>query len=365
MIKDLVFIAGILVLVSTLKAQQPLPEFTESDTSTLYIIELSDKTLLSGKILENTGTHFIFQDVTIGRVNIPHSQISRVTGITGEQYCIVTTSDNKKFTGRLISQDSLEVKLLTDNLGELTIPNSRIKEFRLIEQQQLKEGKYYFANPHPTRYFFGPTAIPLEKGEGYFQNAYILANSVQYGTSANFSIGGGFFIPVVFFISPKFGFRVGKSVYLGGGILAASTFTTDVNIGFGVGYGSVTLGNTENNFTFSGGWGAVKEENYDYSMQTSGREWKAAKKPMFSLSAMVRLSPRLSMVTENWVFATKEYEYDNFWDGDYEYYYKYRSVLTLGFRILGERNSFDLAIGAVSIEGSTMGLPYFDYVFKF
>lgn len=359
----LCFVFTLLSLI--LKAQQPAIDTMVTDTSSAYLIELIDKTVLSGKIVGNTGTSIIFNDVTIGKVNVPLSQIARITKLTGEQYGIITTSDNKKFTGLILSQDAKEVKLRTETLGDLSIPNDKIKELTLIEQKQIKEGKFYVSNPHPTRYFFGPTAIPLQKGEGYFQNSYVLANSVQYGTSDNFSVGGGFVIPLVFFITPKFGFKAGKFVYLGGGILAASTFAADANFGVGIGYGSITLGNTENNFTFSGGWGFLKEEIYDPQSTNFDTEWNTAKKPMFSLSAMLRVSPKLSLLTENWVFSTKEFEYGDYWEEEYDYTYKYRSVLSFGFRILGERNSFDFGVAVISIDGTAIGLPYLDYVFKF
>ena len=347
-----------------LKAQQPVIDTMVTDTSSVYLIELIDKTVLSGKISENTGTSLIFNDVTIGKVNIPFSQIAGITKLTGEQYVIITTNDNKKFTGLILTQDKQEIKLRTETLGELSILNEKIKELKLVEKNQIKEGRYYIPNPHPTRYFFGPTAIPLQKGEGYYQNSYVLANSVQYGISDNFSIGGGFVIPLVFFITPKFGFRAGEFLYLGGGVLAASTFSTNTNFGVGIGYGSITLGNTENNFTFSGGWGFVKEETYDQQSAIFGTEWNAAKKPMFSVSGMLRVSPKLSLLTENWVFSAKELVYNSYPD-EYEYKHRYRSVLSMGVRLMGERNSFDIGVAVLSIDGSTLGLPYLDYVFKF
>ena len=112
----------------------------------------------------------------------------------------------------------------------------------------------------------------------------------------------------------------------------------------------------------------MKEEKYSYDPITytdnSTTSWEMAKRPMFSLSGMIRLAPKLALVTENWFFATKDYkEVYPLYTNDYEY--KYCSVFTFGFRIMGEKNSFDLAIAVPSIEGETFGIPYLDYVFKF
>lgn len=356
----------ILALSITANAQDTLKNATKTDTSATYLIKLNDNTSLSGKILESNAKEIVFNEVTIGKVTIPREKINKMTRLSGGQMCILSTNDGKSFTGIFVSQDEQNMVIKTESLGELTIPNSKIRDIKLIEREQIINGRFYFANPHPTRYFFGPSAIPMVKGEGYYQNAYVLANSVQVGVSDHFSMGGGIVIPFMFFITPKFGYKVAENVYLGGGILAATTISSDIPFGIGIGYGTVTLGNKEGNFTINAGWGGMKERNYTYDsfgVETSTNSWNMAKRPMFSVSGMVRAAPRVALITENWFFATKEYKNDYYADNNYTY--KYRTVLSFGFRLMGERNSFDLAVAIPAIEGSTMGLPYLDYVFKF
>jgi len=365
--KSLFFILA-LVFCLAVNAQEVVTTNNPTDTSSTYLVKLIDNTSLTGKILERSATEILFQDITIGKVSIPTIKILKLTELTGEQLCILTTNDGKTFSGILVSQDENDVKLKTESLGLLTISNSKVRDIKLVEKEQIVDGRYYFTNPHPTRYFFGPSAIPLEKGEGYYQNAYIVANSVQVGVSDNFSMGGGVVIPLLFFITPKFGYKVGEKVYLGGGVLAATTISSDIPFGIAVAYGTVTIGNRENSFTINAGWGAMKEENYVYDPitynGTSTTEWNMAKRPMFSISGMARIAPKLALITENWFFATKEYEnVFPLYTEDYEY--RYQSVFTFGFRIMGEKNSFDLALAVPSIEGSTFGIPYLDYVFKF
>jgi len=334
------------------------------DSSSIYYIQMLDNTTLSGKIIERNNNEIIFNDVTVGKVTIPVNKIKKFTKISGNQYCILTTNDGKKFSGIIISQTENQISIKTESLGELTILNSKIREITLVEKEQFKNGKYFFQNPHPTRYFFGPSAIPLEKGEGYFQNAYILANSVQVGVTDHFSIGGGIVIPIFFFVTPKIGFKVGKNVYLGGGVLAATAFTSDISIGLGVAYGSLTLGNKENNFTINLGWGFMRNEVYNSQTSNSDYKWEFSKKPMMTFSGALRVAPMCSLITENWVFATKDYNYDSNISQD-TYTYKYHKVLSFGFRIMNQRNAFDIALALPTIDNQTIGLPYFDYTFKF
>ncbi len=346
------------------KAQDPNIIPSINDTTSTYLIKLNDNTELSGKILENKNNEIIFNDITIGKVNIPVKKIVKLVRLSGDQYCILTTNDGKKFIGQIISQNETELNLKTESLGVLTIPNTKIRDIKLAEKEQFVNGKYFFPNPHPTRYFFAPSAIQLERGEGYYQNAYVLANSVQVGVTDHFSMGGGIVIPVLFFLTPKFGYKVAKNVYLGGGLLVAASFIPDMHFGLGVGYGSITLGSKEYNFTLNAGWGFSKAETYNSQTQTSDYKWKYAKKPMFSINGAVRVAPKLSLITENWIFATEQYTYDSYTGTD-TYESRYGSIISFGFRLMGERNSFDLAMAIPTFEGTTFGFPYVDYVFKF
>lgn len=345
-------------------AQETLQNITKTDTSSIYLIRLNDNTSLSGKILERNSKEIIFYDITIGKVTIPLNKIDNITRHSGNQYCILTTNDGKTFSGLIISQNDKEVTLKTESLGDLTIPNNRIKDIKIVEKEQIVNGKYFFPNPHPTRYFFGPTAIPLKKGEGYFQNAWVLSNSFQIGITDHFSMGGGMVIPILFFITPKIGYKVAENVHVGGGILVASTISKGLSFGLGVGYGSFSLGNEENNFTINAGWGAVKQENYNSQTNTSTSAWKLSKKPMFSFAGMARIARKFALVSENWVFATKEYSY-TIYSSTPDYTNKYHSVLSGGFRFLGEKNSFDFGLAVPLLQDETFGIPYLDYVFKF
>ena len=365
-IKTLIAItaAVMLLLGQKIAAQEILHKNTTADTSATYLIKLTDKTVLSGKILEKTNDEIIFYDLTIGKVTISMKKIEKITRLSDNQYCQLTTNDGKTFTGLILSQNDKEITIETESLSNVTIANNKISSIKMFKKEQIVNGKYFFLNPHPTRYFFGPSAIPLEKGESYYQNAYILANSVQTGITDHFSIGGGIVIPFLFFVTPKVGFKVAEKVHIGAGILAATTVSSNIPFGIGVAYGSVTFGSKENNFTINAGWGAVKQENYNNQTNTYKRAWELSKKPMFTFSGMLRVAPKCSLISENWVFATNDYKNDL--NGNFNYSYNYHAVISGGLRLMGEKNSFDLAIAMPMVEGGKIyGVPYIDYVYKF
>jgi len=47
-------------------------------------------------------------------------------------------------------------------------------------------------NAHASHTFFAPSAIPMEHGQGYYENSYVIQHSAWYAPEDHFSIGAGF-----------------------------------------------------------------------------------------------------------------------------------------------------------------------------
>lgn len=360
-----IFLIFILALSSFVYGQSTEKIITQGPTQANFSIILKDQFILTGnKISENEST-ILFRDFTLGEISLQKSNILKVSELKGELFVELILNDGKTILGKLASKTESTLSILTKNLGQITLSKSAIKTIKIIEESQIKNGQYLFPNPHPTRYFFGPSAIPLKKGEKYFQNAYLLSNSIQIGLSDQFSIGGGVVVPFLFYITPKFGKKISENVHMGGGILIASSLISNLNLGVGVGYGSITLGSHENNVTLNVGWGATKGDSYDAVSNTSKTSWSFANKPMFTFSGMTRISRRCMLVSENWIFAVNEYTYDAQMNAN-GVKSNYNGVLSGGVRIMLEKSSFDFGIlSPMGVSTSAMGIPYIDYVIKF
>src|SRR5665811_603994 len=129
---------------------------------------------------------------------IAFSHLSKSQTATDTSIVRIETLNGNEFLGEIVSQDSLSIKLKTQTLGEITISKRDIKFREEIDVQQIKGGKYWFGNPQSTRYFWSPNGYGLKKGEGYYQNIWVLWNQFAYGVTDNFSIGGGI-IPIFLF----------------------------------------------------------------------------------------------------------------------------------------------------------------------
>jgi hypothetical protein len=254
----------------------------------------------------------------------------------------IKLKDGIIFIGNILQQDSVNIVLRTSSIPKIEIPVSKIKSIDKVDKSNFKDGSYWYPNPHATRYFYGPSAIGLKKGEGYYQNTYLVLNSFNVGITDNISIGGGLELIStfagrypLFFITPKVSFKVAEKFHAGGGVLYAR-----IPEGFGslgTVFATGTYGTTDNNITGSLGWGFVDSE--------------FSERPIITLSGMTRISKRAALVTENWLIPT---------DG-------YYGLFSYGVRFFGEKIAVDLAFinNREIAEAIIIGIPYVSFTVKF
>ena len=275
-----------------------------------------------------------------------------------ETYIIKLIDDESEFIGAFIEKNGLSVSIKTNSLPKVEIPFSKIKSIEKAPSENIKNGKYWFQNPNPTRYLFGPSAFGLKKGTGYYQNSYLLINSFNYGLTDNITIGGGFeFITLingnpVFFITPKITFPVAKKVNIGAGLLYVNSpkFFDDSRSQSGIAYGIGTYGTPEHNITGGLGWGFI--------------EGTFSSKPIITISGMTRVGKRFALITENWIVPTVTHHYNT---NSYEKSYEYHGLYSYGVRFFGKKMAVDLALmnNKDISEALLLGFPYIDFVVQF
>lgn len=275
----------------------------------------------------------------------------KIKGEPGKTYQI-TMNDGSVVSGKLISDTEREIVIQSGSMGEIRLEKSNIGSMAVVSATDQKAGGIWFANPNPSKYLLGSSAIPLEKKTGYYQNTWIFVNSACYALTDNISIAGGFEIlsilaggegPFAFFINPKASFKIAENFYGGANVLYANTLrTVDEFGGLATLNGFFTYGNTNNNITAAVGWGWADGE--------------FSSKPIFSLSGMTRVSKRIALISENWILPVNP-------DDDKSLY----GVFSYGIRFLGEKTSIDLAfINNPDIaETLVIGVPWLDFTINF
>ncbi|HQX30652.1 MAG: hypothetical protein KBF87_03485 [Flavobacteriales bacterium] len=205
-------------------------------------------------------------------------------------------------------------------------------------------------NQYGTHYFQSPSAIPLEKRQGWYKNTMVSLNTASYGITNALSVTGG--IDLVSVISSKENgpvftaraqvsgspskiFHIGVTAfYLRTRVPTAQTEVGELKKapGFVAGMGQITIGNIDNQITLSGG---VIHDGSDF-----------ARGPVFSIAGAVRAFPNVSVVTEHYIIT----------DPDRSFY-----VHSLGVRIIGEHLAIDLGLAydaEFTVRVTPIGLPF-------
>jgi len=255
---------------------------------------------------------------------------------------IVKTVDGSTNVGRIILVDQVNITLQTE-VTTITIPIAKITEIKETPVRAMVNGKYWFPNPNATRLFFGPTGHMLKAGDGYISDTYIFFPQAVVGITDHLTLGGGMSLfpgggmeNQIFYLMPKVGISLDQGFCLAGGALMINIPGFDEeSFNVGVLYAVATAG--DRNRSFSAGLG------YGYA------EGQMADRPMVMMGGEYRVSPRVSLVTENWIFPGLD-----------------QPLVSGGLRFFGEGMAVDLAL--INVLGDNMimpGIPFVDFVFNF
>jgi hypothetical protein len=267
----------------------------------------------------------------------------------------ITLIDGSAVTGKLLLINGQELAIFSATIGELHIQRENIKSIVQVNAVNEKGSAIWYENPNPSKYLLGNSAIPMDQNTGYYQNIWIFVNSFSYAFTKNFSMSGGFEIisllaggegPYLFYVNPKFSFRISQNFYAGGNLFYANSIKTAQDFaGLATLNAFATYGNKNSNVTGAIGYGWA--------------DGVFSPRPIIILSGMVRASRRIAFVSENWIIPSVSVENNN--------YYHYYGIFSYGIRFLGEKISIDLAfINNPDIAETTpIGIPWLDFVIVF
>lgn len=209
----------------------------------------------------------------------------------------VTLHNKTSFKGTLVGITLTTADFDTPDLGRITVQRADIQRYIILNTG--KNGRLRDDIGNGTRLFFAPTARNLRKGEGYAQNIDIFLLGANYGITDNFSVGLlasafpgiGLSNQIVAF-TPKLTAPVSAKWNVGVGALVARipNFDTDEGFAAGIAYGLATYGTADDNLTMGLGYGFSGQGGF-------GRT------PVVLLGGAKRVTNRLSVVSENYIFA--------------------------------------------------------------
>lgn len=278
---------------------------------------------------------------------------------------VITTYDDVEFIGHIITKDAREVLLRKDNGDEVFIPTYVIRSIQPLTESLMRKGIYLSGNPHASRYFYTPSAFPIEKGDGYIQTIYGGIWQFQYGITPRFSIGIG--TPIIgapVWITPKYSFNLGRNVYgaLGAQVGSLGWILGDWSAVAGVGYGVLTFGSQQSNFSI--GMGVLGSRiPSDEFVVTDSLNWTGYDRTVitqrsslaFSLGGMKHLQKNMLVIGEFWALPNIDGNFSLYFGGP-------------GLRMMRNQNLFDFGFWVFHVNNTdeplTFPIPYISYTWK-
>jgi hypothetical protein len=257
---------------------------------------------------------------------------------------LVRLRDGTTLVGRIlgVTPDSVRVEIAS---GQLVVPRASVLNVRQIESARLRNGEYWFENPHSTRLLFSSTAFPLERGTGYYSNTWLVLHTFATGLTDRFTLGGGLlWFPGVsldetlMYLLPKYTVIDGPQTKVAVGALAGILPLGSIEDGdpwtAGILYGVGTTGTRDNNLSLGVGWGYAGDD--------------LASRPIVMVGGQARLSRRLSLISENWFIPVDR---------------RTEGIGSIGLRFLSEGITADLAYAKPF--GSDVWFPWLGFAFRF
>jgi len=242
---------------------------------------------------------------------------------------------------KVVKKDSMSLYLAEKGQSLVRLPLESINSISPIypkDSDSIFEKIYL----HGDRLLMSTTAIPLKKGEWYYQNIFLTGQRFRGGLTDQLSFTVGLeLLTTIQAISGggtpllnaglQYNYRVGKKVYLGiesQAMLGEENFLiTHSNL-------MMTLGRADHNFT-------TKLSVFSYGESLSAEEVVAG----ISLAYNVRLSKYWALVSENYLYTEVEDPFFfNSSPDDFRRATLY-NIYSLNARLLWKQNSLDVGLG--------------------
>lgn len=283
---------------------------------------------------------------------------TRTAPVPGAELVTLRLKDGSVLRARIVAEDERNLKIVT--AGGLAMEVARESVDRIerngVDAPRPSDSNY-------TRLLFSPTGRPLRKGEGYFSDHYVVFPGVAYGLTDNISVGGGLSVvpglglgEQLYYGSARVGKQFSERVAVSGGVLVARGGESELDT-LGLGFVTATLGKPDKSLTL--GAGAARTVSEEYYTTYSGGEWRgnfrnqASYTPVVMVGGTVRLSPRLALVSENWLVLSEGFKLSE-------------QPFALGVRFLGDRLTADaglVLVGEVLQDG--LPIPWLSVTYHF
>lgn len=249
-------------------------------------------------------TIFLFSFILLSlglnaQIDLDPSQVQESTAV------IIRVSDGSMVYGYISARTDDKISVTSMSLGEVVIPISEVAKIEYVDVKNMTTDKRGFFNDfhNSTHNLLFPSGYNLRKGQSYYENIYVFYNAFTYGVTDNISVTAGLEIASLLFFSQmplaftsaKFSIPFSKekaAIALNATYIRVPTSPVE-NLVFLS--GSFTLGSRNNNVTLGAGAGLRLNSSVNDEIIP------------FSISTMQRVSDKISIISENWIFVEDDF----------------------------------------------------------
>jgi hypothetical protein len=251
--------------------------------------------------------------------------------IAAREIVEVRLIDGSLIVGRIVSEDGGRTVITTIAGANITVEREQIKSIQRAAGAVVR-GEFWTEDAVTSKLFLGPTGRSLKRGEGYLAIDTVFLPVFQVGVTDRFSIGMGvpfYGLAKTAWITPKFQVYEGTKTAVATGVL--HMFVPGFGVG-GYGYVVATRGTPDASVTVGGG-----------ALYGHGDDGGGAT-PMFTVGGEHRISRRVKLVTENYIFHGG-------------------AIATVGARVIGQTTSFETGALIPLVNGGAIPGFFFNFVF--
>lgn len=274
------------------------------------------------------------------------------------QFVRFELTDGQSLRAKVIAETADHYELELASGARMTLPKQSVEKLVRQRGAAARNGIVWFEDPNRTRYFYGPSAMMLKKGQSYFSQKELLFSSVAYGITDYLNIQAGTVVPALFLgtsgingiIGIKAGGQVDEWLHVAAGaqVLGVPALGDGYAFGAGFFFGTATIGAPDQHFSLSVG----KPFFASSTGVASGDSFIA------TLSGNTRITENVALMNENWLliptFARSTPQFI--------------SAHAIGARVMGEHVAADVGfIWSFTEAGlvTAIPLPWVDFTYNF
>lgn len=260
----------------------------------------------------------------------------------------LTLKGGQALTGEVVSDDGMRVVLRLAEGATVTVASGGI--VKRETEVDPADSRHWDPDPNRTRYIYAPSAMFLRPGEAYVSQKQLVLTTAALGVTDWFNVLVGSVLPawglgadgLNFMAGAKLGTSIGDHLFVNAGGELLYVPGDDGGWQRGFIFGGATVGTKNNHASLTVGIPSGFYRNNFFKFD--------AGEVILVLSASLRVSDSVGLVTENWIFPTTALPTQTM-------------VNSIAARFIGGRYSFDF--GIVRFLGYSYPVPWLDFTYTF